>query len=496
MRSGNFGVVVSVEPWKSISIMLPCRVTTLRILLSALFLCGVSLWTSADEHEEQLNDYLSERLGVLLDISPEMGHLIPQVRKEIAFLNEELKKAERSPVVLMEMEGSMIGRPGALDAPASKNAVVKLEALFNTPRVNGVLWITSMKSLSDSSGFPSLETVLNKEPAIGDKPRQLMIHHIWPESIRSGYGWRRGGGDANIDPLHPTAYPGEWLKPVADSKGYVFRKWRKLPPFYASLAALPESPHWQQDLNERYALHFIQKREKWPHLPEYGKFLISNTTLIPFLDEETVGDRHEKVYSELCQRRALEDDLSLIKAERLGVFMGMGYVPTDLNLAKTSSRPEREFGVAAIRGIDQAADEFRANREANSDNPKRFYESLMLGVKRVDSARAEVQAKTFSLAAAKLIRDHDLDAMYMITNGFTNGKNYSGFNMSLEPLASVLKESGTRLYVRVPFELGFAPYEMQQLAAATGGAVFFGPGSEIDPDFKVAFPKGRWPDKP
>ena len=40
------------------------------------------------------------RLAILLDTSVEMGFLVPQVRKEARFLNEQLVAAGRPPVLL------------------------------------------------------------------------------------------------------------------------------------------------------------------------------------------------------------------------------------------------------------------------------------------------------------------------------------------------------------------------------------------------------------
>ena len=79
-----------------------------------------------------------------------------------------------------------------------------------------------------------------------------------------------------------------------------------------------------------------------------------------------------------------------------------------------------------------------------------------------------------------MIKEHNLDSIYLFTNGFTDDRGYGNFAMSLEPLASFLKESGTRLYLRVPFEFGVPPVELQRLAIATGGQVFFGTPDDSD----------------
>ncbi|MDC0314614.1 hypothetical protein OAL92_02180, partial [bacterium] len=95
--------------------------------------------------------------------------------------------------------------------------------------------------------------------------------------------------------------------------------------------------------------------------------------------------------------------------------------------------------------------------------------------------------------AASMIHKYDLDAIYLMTNGFTAGKDYGKFPMSYQPLATFMKERETRLHVRIPFELGVAPFQLQQLAVVSGGEFLVGPGDDIDPDFKTGPIDAKWP---
>ena len=93
-----------------------------------------------------------KRLGILLDTSGEMGHLVPQARKEVRLLNAELEKAGREPVVLRELEGASVDQPGALGLPARKNAIVVVQQMFAIDKVNRVFWITHLKGKQTGSG--------------------------------------------------------------------------------------------------------------------------------------------------------------------------------------------------------------------------------------------------------------------------------------------------------------------------------------------------------
>ncbi|NNE92790.1 MAG: hypothetical protein HKN23_14180, partial [Verrucomicrobiales bacterium] len=99
-----------------------------------------------------------EKLGVLLDTSAEMGHVVPQARKEIRFLNRQLADAGKSATLAVrEVEGAHVVVPGQLGNPAGKNAILKLRELFEKDEVDGVFWITAMKGNHDGNGFFELE---------------------------------------------------------------------------------------------------------------------------------------------------------------------------------------------------------------------------------------------------------------------------------------------------------------------------------------------------
>ncbi len=183
------------------------------------------------------NETSFEKIGILLDISAEMGHLVPQARKEIKHLNEELRKANRPPVTVIEIDGAGLEAPNSLAIPAKKNAVVQLTKLFEDENVSAVYWVTHMRGFQSGDGFDHLEKLVSDET----KSRKLIIKHTWPAELRAGRDWTQGRGDPNLDPLHPKSFPKEWLEPVLKSKGRVLRSWREIPPIYGAVSAPDES---------------------------------------------------------------------------------------------------------------------------------------------------------------------------------------------------------------------------------------------------------------
>jgi hypothetical protein len=84
-----------------------------------------------------------------------------------------------------------------------------------------------------------------------------------------------------------------------------------------------------------------------------------------------------------------------------------------------------------------------------------------------------VTNELYARRMAKMVREEGVDAIYFFTNGFTGSGNYGEFGINEELIAKAIRESGVRLYVRVPFEFGVVPMKLQKLAVASGGGVFF-----------------------
>ncbi|MCB1093734.1 MAG: hypothetical protein KDL87_19495, partial [Verrucomicrobiae bacterium] len=97
----------------------------------------------------------------------------------------------------------------------------------------------------------------------------------------------------------------------------------------------------------------------------------------------------------------------------------------------------------------------------------------------------------FARRIARLVREDGVDAVYFFTNGYTGGGDYGTFRVNESLIAAAIRESGTRLYVRVPFELGVPPMALQRLALASGGGVFLGRAD--DPDWEIKPPTPNWP---
>ncbi|NNE93863.1 MAG: hypothetical protein HKN23_19610, partial [Verrucomicrobiales bacterium] len=417
--------------------------------------------------------------------------IVPQARKEVRLLNRRLEEAGKQTLAIREVEGADVLTPGQLGSPAGKNAILKLRELFGKDEVDGVFWITSMKGKQDGNGFFELEKLLKAKPG-----RQLNIRHIWPEQILAGSAWQKDRGHQARDPLHPEGFPTEWLKPVQASSGYVIRAWRAPPADLLDHWGAPDRQLWQETLRMRYGIRFVRARERW-YLRPYGLDLVARQTLVPFFSEESRKARDEEVFRELCQRGSIEDDLQQIKGERIGALFAFGFRERDALDEKRSTPDRTAPGIDYVRQIRALTDEFRSHRERHEANPNRVYETVFMQTKRRISNRPSpeevAQREKFSRAAARMIRDEKLDALYLMTNGFVDERPYGEFSMAYEPLAQFLFDTKTRLYVRVPFEVGIAPYELQQMAVASGGGVFFGPGSEADADFETGPVKGSWP---
>ena len=446
------------------------RVAVISVLLG-LFVSGKSI--------AQENDF--QNLGILLDTSGEMGFVVPRVRKEVRLLNSHLKEQNRRPVPLAEMEGASIDQARGFGLPASRNALIQIQKFFEEEKIDGLYWITAFKGKQSGSGFALLNNLLSDADSEGEKrKRQLIVRHYWPEQILAGRSWEGDRGDVKLDPLHPGAYPEEWLEPVANSGGFVLRAGRILPEKYSSLAAHPESGLWDADLLQRYGLRFFRKGDYRFFYP-VGMDLISRETVTPYVSEVSRKPRDQVVYSQMCRRASIEEDIALIDGEKIGVCFYLGYRSKDFSVAKSRPDKTNDPRVAYIQVVKAISDEIREHRNKHESTPGRVYDSFFYEWKAANRSRDKSHNEVFARRAVSLIRENNLDALYLFTNGFTDDKGYGTFSMDLEPLASFLKESGTKLYVRMPFEFGIVPIELKRLALSTGGITFF--GSPDDPDF-------------
>lgn len=464
-----------------------------------------------------------EKLGVLMDVSAEMGFLVPQVRKEVRLLNGELLAADRVPLVYREVEGFTIDEKGSLRTPASRNAVYSLESLIKEDKVDGILWITSLRG--EETGFEKDE--LGKLfPALKDgsasgggegkskgETAQLMVRQIWQDQAQSGY--RGIGGEDRLDQLLDEGLGREWVEVIGGSGGYLMRSWW-MPDFEAAryfafpfrithggllrkldVRELTQQYHstWTSRLRMRYGLEFSHIRESWPLTVE-GRRWCEETTMVPFLktDAKPGGDeppRWERVYQQMCVRDSITEDLEMIKADKLGVLFGFGYVERDLSSLKTAGDRRLNPGQRYMDELVRIGNEAKVYVESNQGRDDQVCEMEYLAVSR--GRQAAVTNGIYARRMAKMVRDEGVDAIYFFTNGFTGSGNYGEFEINEGLIATAIREAGVRLYVRVPFEFGVAPMKLQKLAVASGGGVFF--GARNDSDFDMARPEGEWPDE-
>lgn len=473
----------------------------------------ISALTGVAVAEEPERDY--EKLGILMEVSPEMGFLVPQVRKEVRLLNEALVALKREPVVYREVLGFAVAQKGSLRVPASRNAVHSLEALIKDEGVDGVLWITSMRG--EESGYEKVEMEKIFSKAVADsvdekkekgeiKTPQLILHQIWQDQAQSGF--RDVGKEDDSDHMLDEGLMSEWVDVIKNSEGYFMRSWW-MPEFeMASIFAFPwrvthgvllrklnigeaaQQYHdtWTSRLRMRYGLEFSHPKEIWPRTVT-GRAWCEETTLVPFLKADTDAQESEEVYEELRARNSIEEDLAMIKADKLGVLFGFGYVKRDLSEAKTGLKRRLNSKQRYMADLIQIGNEAKTYVEANSDRGDRVYALEYLEV--TGGKQAEATDEFYARRMAKMIRDEGVDAIYFLTNGYTGSGNYGEFIVNEELIARAIREAGVRLYVRVPFEFGVAPLKLQKLAIASGGGVFVGKSS--DPDFDMAKPKGKWP---
>lgn len=461
-----------------------------------------------DAQEEQ-DDVAIAKLGILLDTSAEMGFLVPQVRKEVRLLNQRLVEMGRPTVVLHESIGASIDREASLSVPGSRNALYPIKALFGEDEVDTVYWITALQGLQSGGGLFAIERLLS-ESVEGRPARQLVIRNIWQDQLQAGDSWLRNPPAAEVDPLDPATRPEQWYRLVAEKRGVIVRSWQSPPAEFREQFGFPwrvrhsgylrkegyTAPvefdvSWSSQLRQRHQLRFHGPKEEWPTRIT-GRSWILDHSLVPCLDE---GEEEwsEEVFLSLSIRDSMEEDLDRIEADRVGVLFAFGYIQSDLDRFRTGVERSRGHPFYLyMKDISGFVDEFRDNRNSwveSGEEGKRFYATEFLEVDRAARSREDT-TDPIALRIAQMVREANLDAVYLFTNGYLGGGAYGSFTIDLEWIERAIREAGIRLYVRMPFETGPAPVALQRLALASGGRVFL--GKEGDPDWEMEALNPKW----
>ncbi|NLT72485.1 MAG: hypothetical protein GXX91_17565 [Verrucomicrobiaceae bacterium] len=483
-------------------------------LLSLFLLRPASRGAAAEEAEEA--EVAPARLGILLDTSPEMGFLLPQVRKERRILNRQLAAAGRPEVPLREMEGASLDREGSISVGARKNLLYALRELF--AEVDTVLWITALRGQQSGGGLLALEEML-AEKVEGRPNRRLLIRNIWQDQLQAGDTWLRDPPPLTEDPLALRNRPEGWYRLLAEGRGMILRSWQVPPPDFRECFGFPHrivgaaflsqlgipdreaffDQKFARDFTARHGLTLAREREEWP-VRLTGRRWIDESTLLPFPDEAARVARAAAVLEELSARESIAEDLARIEADRLGVIFGFGYLEKDLksHLAAKGAPPRSPAGryladVARIAGETLAflksVEASRADDENAAGAPVRFYVNERIEL--ANNRRKPEGPDPYARHIANLARDHDVDAVYLFTNGYLGGGGYGSTALDLDLLALALRESSVRLYVRIPFEFGPASMDLTRLALASGGGVF--QGRRDDPDWEIPPPEAAWP---
>ena len=449
------------------------------------------------------------RLGVLLDTSAEMGFLVPQARKELRILNRQLATLGRPPVLLRELEGASIDREASTSVGARRNALYALKALYG--ECDTVLWITALRGEQSSGGIFAVEQLL-REPVEGRPPRRLLLSHVWQDQLQAGDGWLRTPPPPEKDPLDLTNRPEEWYRLVSEGRGAVVRSWQIPPPAFRGTFAFPyrvnSSAYLRKlgqegrealfdqartlELSRELGLSLTRGREEW--LPRVtGRRWIDEGTLLPFPDEASRLERAEEVFASLSARESVEEDLARIDAKRLGVVFAFGYVSKDWkrHLA-TREKPPRNWREHYLFDFARVAAECAEHLREHETATGRVYATERI---ELDSSSIRPESPdSVSRRLARLAREEKCDAVYLFTNGFLGGGDFGTWSLDHRLLALAIRDAGTRLFVRVPFEFGFIPLELAALAMASGGGVFRGRAD--DPDWEMGLPRPAWPDPP
>ncbi len=446
------------------------------------------------------------RLAILLDTSAEMGFLVPQVRKELRLLNGSLAAAGRHPVLLREITGSDLDREASTSVGARRNVLYALKALYE--EVDTVLWITPLMGSHSPQGIFALEQLLRER--ITNRPgRRLVLRNVWQDQLLAGNDWLRWPPEPEGDPLDLRNRPEEWYRLVEADHGVIQRSWH-LPP--ASFRAQFAFPHrivesfylkkmgyagkeaffdqtWAKELHDRHDLAFVRENEEWPYRVT-GRQWVMDSTLLPFPDDATRSDRSAQVFSEMSARESIGGDLDRIEAEKLGVLFAFGFLSPDWrrHLSARDQKP-RSWRDHYLADLARLGGECAKAAMEGKDLKNRLYAS-----ERIELASRAIKPEkidAISRRVAKLAREERCDAIYLFTNGYLGGGDYGTWSIDWDLLALAIRESGTRLYVRVPFEFGPTPLSLSRLAMASGGGVFR--GRSDDPDWEMELPQPSWP---
>ncbi len=447
------------------------------------------------------------RLGLLLDTSAEMGFLVPQARKELAILNEQLTTAGRPTVVMREIAGASVDREGPSSLAARRNVLYALKPLYS--EVDTVLWITSLRGDQSPHGLLAIGELL-RETVPGRPGRRLVIRNIWQDQLLAGDAWVQRPPSLETDPLDLRIRPEEWYRLLAEGHGVIQRSWQVPPPDFRSAFAFPHriagssylkklgqegreahfDQSWAQELARRHELHFVREKEEWP-VRLTGRRWLTESTLLPFPDEAARAARSGEVLEALCARESIAEDLGRIEAEKLGVIFGLGYVTQDLKRQQANrGRPLRTWLDHYLADLVRVGAECAGEIPEEGGNPARLHamERIELASKQTKPASPDPIARRLAWMA----REKRCDAVYLFTNGYLGGGEYGTWSLDLNLLALAIRESGTRLFVRIPFEFGPVPLDLVRLAMASGGGVFCGRAD--DPDWRISLPSPTWPE--
>lgn len=447
------------------------------------------------------------RLGILLDTSAEMGFLVPQVRKELRMLNEQLAAAGRPPVVLREMTGSDLDREASTSVGARRNALYGLKALFE--EVDTVLWITPLMGEHSPQGIFAVEQLLRE--SVTDRPgRQLVLRNVWQDQLLAGNDWVLHPPEPEQDPLDPRNRPEEWFRIVEENHGVIQRSWQVPPTSFRAQFGFPPriveahylkklayegreaffDQTWARGLKEHHGLHFVREKEEWPYRLT-GRQWVTESTLLPFPDEEKRSERSERVFTEMAARESIGADLERLEATKLGVLFAFGFLSPDwkrhLSVRDQKPRSWRDHYLADLARLGAECAKAASEGGARQDR--------VFATERIEVASRSVKIEEvdpISRRVAKLVREEKCDAIYLFTNGYLGEGDYGTWKLDWNLLALAIREAGTRLYVRVPFEFGPTPLALARLAMASGGGVFRGRAD--DPDWEMELPKPSWPE--
>jgi hypothetical protein len=452
------------------------------------------------------------KVGILLDTSPEMGFLVPQVRKELRLLDEELIALGREPMPIRELKGAALDREVTLSIPARLNALHSIRALYGEEKVDTVYWISALKGFQSVGGYFDLEKEIGVQEE-GRPPRKLIIRNIWQEQLQRSAMSLRRGFELEGDPLELKERPDAWYRLVNNGRGYIMRSWQAPPAGFRKQFGFPWRVNhvtwlrkagyegrtaefdmeWSRDLFRRHGLHFVGAKEEWPYYFNSYDW-IHQGSLLPFPDEATSPDRDEKLFSELFRRDSIEKDLAAIEAKKLGVLFAFGYVKQDLAKYSRNENRGHLFGrfiadtIALVRETRQHTEKFQERSTADEQSARVYATQLIeLNNQHVRPKGPDAVAKKI----AEMVREEGVDAIYLFTNGYSGGHRYGICTLDEELLELAVREAGAKLYIRMPFETCPAPISLEQLALASGGKVFR--GTQEDPDWKRELPTPAWP---